>query len=98
MADDQTTSSYDLAPRRAFADLSDDTRRGWHAKYLTQDGAEPRIWIVLDKAEAALRATGEETTIRTLWMALAGRAAQENDPDLRVATALAGIAMGLRTG
>ncbi len=96
MADDEGVSAYDLPPRRALAELSEDARRTWHKKYLAQEGAEPRVWVLLDKAEAALRATGEETTIRTLWMTLADRSAQENNPDLAAAAALAGIAMGLR--
>lgn len=98
MADDEVRSIYDLPPRRALAELSEDARRAWHVKYLTQEGAEPRIWVLLDKAETALRATGEETTIRTLWMALADKAAQESDRDMVAAAALAGIAMGLKAG
>jgi len=57
-----------------------------------------RLTVLLDKAETALRATGKETTIRTLWMALADRAAQESDRDVAAAAALAGIAMGLKAG
>jgi len=98
MSPDKVGSIYDFSPRRALAELSEDARRAWHVKYLTQEGAEPRVWVLLDKAETALRATGEETTIRTLWMALANRAAQESDRDVAAAAALAGTAMGLKAG
>ncbi len=49
---------------------------------------------VLEKAEAKLRAEGREVTIRTLWMSLADKCVDVDDPDLRTAAALAGMAAG----
>lgn len=96
MTDNEVRLAFDRPPRQALGELSEEVRRAWHVKYLAQEGAEPRVWVILDKAETAMRARGEETTIRTLWMALADKAAHEGDQDIAAAAALAGIAMGLR--
>ncbi len=95
---DAVTSSlspYDRSPRRAFAQLSDDARAAWHLRYCAQEGAEPRVWALLARVEASLRAEGRPTTIHNLWMTLVNRAGQENNPDLAAAAALSGIALGL---
>ena len=72
-----------------------ETRALWRTRYLNDDGQELRAMAVLQQAEAKLRAEGREVTIRTLWMSLAERCVGMDDPDLRAAAALAGMAAGL---
>lgn len=90
--------AFDHSPRRALAAMSEQDRDIWHRRYWPQEGAEPRILILLERVERELRAAGEPATIHALWVHLAGRAGQENNPDLQAATALAGMALGLRAG
>lgn len=92
----EKTDLYDLPVRRALAEIPAVGREAWRANYLTQDGAELRAQALVERAETAMRERGELTTIRTVWMALADRAGQEDNADLRAAAALAGMAMGLK--
>ena len=78
--------------------MSDEDKAPWHLRYCAQEGAEPRVWVLLERVERELRAAGHPATIHTLWVHLADRAGQENDPDVRAAAALAGMATGLRAG
>ncbi len=87
---------YDLPVRQALAEMPAAAREAWRLDYLKQDGAEHRAQALVERAEAAMRERGELTTIRTVWMLLADRAGQEDNPDLRAAAALAGSALGLR--
>ncbi|MGI4944847.1 MAG: hypothetical protein ACRYHQ_30540 [Janthinobacterium lividum] len=57
-----------------------------------------RARATLANVERELRAAGTEVTIHALWVALADRAGQDGEPDVRAAAALAGMAMGLRAG
>lgn len=91
-----STSRYDLPVRRALAEMPTSVRDAWRANYLAQEGGEHKAQALVERAEAAMRERGEPTTIRTVWMLLADRAGQEDNPDLRAAAALAGMAMGLR--
>lgn len=91
-------TALDQSPRRAFAAMSVEDRATWHIRYCAQEGAEPRVWVLLERTEKDLRAAGEPATIHSLWVHLADRAGQENDLDVRAAAALAGMAMGLRAG
>ncbi|MGI4801026.1 MAG: hypothetical protein ACRYG8_44770 [Janthinobacterium lividum] len=50
----------------------------------------------LANTERELRAAGAEVTIHALWVALADRAGEDGEPDVRAAAGLAGMAMGLR--
>ncbi len=74
-----------------------ETRAAWRTRYLNDDGQELRAMAVLEKAEAMLRAEGREVTIRTLWMSLADKCVGVDDPDLRAAAGLAGMAAGMTT-
>lgn len=91
-----TVHLYDLPVRRALAEMPAALRQAWRVSYLTQDGGEHKAQALVERAEAAMRERGEPTTIRTVWMLLADRAAQEDNADLRAAAALAGMAMGLK--
>ena len=73
-----------------------EVRAAWRGRYFMEAETEFRVQALLDRAAAALRSDGDSVTIRTLWMALADRAGWSGDADLRVAAALAGMAMGLR--
>ena len=90
--------AFDHSPRRALAAMSEQERDIWHQRYCPQEGAEPRVLILLERAERELRAAGEPATLHALWVYLADRAGQENNVDLQAAAALAGTAMGLRAG
>lgn len=85
-------------PRRALSALSVDDQATWHLHYCPQEGAEPRVWVLVERVEREMRAAGKAVTIQTLWVHLADRAGQENDLDVRAAAGLAGMAMGLRAG
>lgn len=87
---------FDQSPRRAFAAMSAEDKATWHIRYCPQEGAEPRVWVLVERVERELRAAGEAVTIHTLWVHLADRAGQENDLDVRAAAGLAAMAMRLR--
>lgn len=89
-------AAFDQSPRRAFAAMSDEDKAAWHIRYCAQEGAEPRIWVLVERVEREMRAAGEAVTIQSLWVHLADRAGEENDLDVRAAAGLAGMAMGLR--
>ncbi len=57
-----------------------------------------RARATLARVEGELRAAGVEVTIHALCVELADRAGQGDEPDLRAAAALAGMAMGLQMG
>jgi len=87
---------YGRPPRQALGEMPAEVRAAWRVRYGTEAEGELRVQALLGRAEAALRADGAPVTIRTL-LALAGhRAGRPDDADLRAATALAGMAMGLR--
>lgn len=86
---------YGLSPRRALSALSADEQATWHLRYCPQEGLEMRARATLANVERELRATGAEVTIQALWVALADRAGQGDEPDVRAAAALAGMACGL---
>ncbi|MGI4939907.1 MAG: hypothetical protein ACRYHQ_04975 [Janthinobacterium lividum] len=88
-------AAFDLPPRRALAAISPEARTAWRLRYCVQEGTELHAQARLEKVERELRATGAETTIHTLWMALASRAAAEDHVDVRAAAGLAAMAMGL---
>ena len=88
---------YDRPPGLALAELPADVRARWRDRYVAQPEAELRVQSILDRAEAALVSAGGPVTIRTLWMALLDSLqGREGNADLRAATALAGMALGLR--
>ena len=91
-----STALYDRSPRRAFAELTETGRNEWHLRYCAQEGAEPRVWALLDKVEREMRAAGKPTTIHSLWIKLADRAGQENNPEVSAAAALAAFSTSLR--
>lgn len=91
-----STAHYDRSPRRAFAELTDTARNEWRLRYCAQEGAEPRVWTLIEKIEREMRAAGGPTTIHSLWIRLVACAGQEVSPDASAAAALAGFAVGLR--
>ena len=90
--------ALDQSPRRALAAMSSQDRDIWHRRYCPQEGAEPRVLVLLERVERELRDAGEPATIHALWVHLADRAGQENNSDLQASAALAGMALGLRAG
>ena len=95
MPSEPLASLHDRPPRRALADLTRETRAAWRTRYLFDEGAELRVLGLLERVEAAMRSTGSEVTIRTLWIHLADRCVGNRDVDLRAAAALAGMAAGI---
>ncbi len=77
--------------------MSDEDKAAWHIRYCAQEGAEPRVWVLVERVERKMRAAGEAVTIHALWVHLADRAGHGGEPDVQAA-ALAGMAMGLRAG
>ncbi len=94
MSASEPVAAYERPPRRALADLPAVRRAAWRTQYLFDEGAELRVLALLERTEAAMRSTGREVTIRTLWLHLMERCAAETDVDLRAGAALAGMAVG----
>jgi hypothetical protein len=88
---------HDRTVRQALADLPRDALAQWRVHYLPGEGDELKIRSLVERQEAKMRAAGQETTIRAVWMALADAAA-DGDPEMRAAAGLAAMAMGLRRG
>ena len=52
-----------------------------------------RVVALLEWTETTIQASGAEVTIRTLWLHLADRCVGVDDPDLKAAAALTGLAV-----
>ena len=52
-----------------------------------------RARATLTRVEGELRTAAAEVTIHALWVALANRAGQRDEPDVRAAAALAGAVL-----
>ncbi len=57
---------FDQSPRRAFAAMSADDKAAWHIRYCAQEGAEPRVWVLVERVEREMRAADEAVTIHLL--------------------------------
>ncbi len=90
-----TNPHHDRSPRAAIAEMTPDRWAAWRTRYVLESGVELQAQAVLENAESDMRAAGQETTIRTVWMHLADRAVLEDAPEVRAAAALAGMALGL---
>ncbi len=86
--------AYDALPQVALAGMGMDVWATWRERYDTDGRLEVRARVLIDRAEAALRNAEREVTIWAVWVLLANRAG--DDPDMRAAAALAGVALGLR--
>ena len=89
---------HNRSVRVAVAEMTPDAWAAWRTRHVPESGIELQAQRVMEKAEADMRAAGQETTVRTVWMHLADRAMREDMPEVRAAAALAGMAMGLRAG
>ncbi len=89
-------TSFNRTVRQALAEMKPETLVAWQARN-GSDGMEFKARALIDRTEARLRAAGQETTIRTVWIALAD-AAVSGDPETGAAAMLAGMALGLRQG
>ena len=87
---------YTRAVRQALAEMRPADLAAWQARN-GADGMEFRARASIERMEAKMRAAGQETTIRTVWIALAD-AAVAGDPEVGAAAMLAGMGMGLRQG
>ena len=99
MADDAAPAEvpgYERSPRAAVAEMPANVRDALRARYSVQADAELRAEALLNRAEATLRTAGKPATIRAVWMLLADRAGTGEDAYVKIAAALAGMAMGLR--
>ena len=72
MSTSQPVVAYGRPPRRALADLPADAEDPG-ARNTFWGGDELRVLGCWSGTETALRATGTEVTIRTLWVHLADR-------------------------
>ncbi len=54
----------------------------WHKRYCPQEGLEMRARATLANVERELRAIGREVTIHALWIDLADRAGDTDEPDM----------------
>ena len=69
------------------------TRAAWRTQDLRDECAEMRVVALLEWTETTIQASGAEVTIRTLWLHLADRCVGVDDPDLKAAAALTGLAV-----
>lgn len=90
-------SGYDRSLDVALAEMPSDVRHEWRERYIASEGAEATAEDHLRRAEAALQAALRPATIRAVWMLVADRAGAGGSDDMKVAAALAGMAMGLRS-
>ncbi len=90
------TALHSRTVRQALAEMPPKTLTAWQARN-GADGMEFRTRALIERTEARMRAAGQETTIRTVWIALAD-AAIGGDPETGAAAMLAGMALGLRQG
>ena len=84
------------AVRKALAGMTPEMQAAWRGR-CGDEGMELRARSLVERTEAKMRAAGQETTIRAVWIALAD-AAVGGDPETRAAAMLAGMALGLRQG
>ncbi len=70
----------------------------WRTRYVTIDGIDLQTRAILNAEAAAMRAEGQQPDARTVWLRLIERLLRlaEPPPELVAATALAGLASGLR--
>jgi len=57
-----------------------------------------RARATLANVEREMRAAGQEVTIHALWVELADRAGLDDEPNVRAAATLAGMARELQAG
>ncbi len=71
----------------------------WRARYAAEGGIEINAFALVDKAATALRSRGEQVDAHALWVRMADQCGQADRPSLEMtaATALVGLATGLRT-
>ena len=71
----------------------------WRSRYAAEGGIELAAFALVDKAAAALRARGEQADAHGLWTRMADQCGQTDSAsaELVAATALVGLATGLRT-
>lgn len=69
----------------------------WRARYLVGEGMDFQARAILNQEAATVRSEGKEPDARTIWMRLMDKmAAEGGGQELMAATALAGLATGLR--
>ena len=70
----------------------------WRARYIVGDGMDLQARAILNEEAAAVRAEGKEPNAKTVWLRLVDRVVKQGGalPELLAATALAGLATGLR--
>lgn len=91
-------SDEPLSLRRQLASIPAPVLDAWRSRYAAGDGVELNAFALVDKAAAALRSRGEQVDAHALWTRMADQCGQGDGPslELRAATALVGLAAGLR--
>ncbi len=71
----------------------------WRSRYVPVDGVDLEARAMLNQEAAAVRASGVQPDALTVWMQLADQVVRVGSPspELIAASALAGLAAGIRT-
>lgn len=85
--------------RLQLAGIPEPVLAAWRSRYAAGDGVELSAFALVDRAAAALRSRGEQPDAHALWCRMADQCGQVDGPsaELVAATALVGLATGLRT-
>ncbi len=85
--------------RLELAAIPEPVMTAWRSRYASEGGIELSAFALVDKAAAALRSRGEQADAHALWVRMADQCGQADrpSPELSAATALVGLATGLRT-
>ena len=90
-------SPSSLTLRQQVAALPDYVLAAWRTRYIVGEGMDFQARAILNQEAAAIRNQGKEPDGRTVWLRLMDRTGEEGGgQELLAATALAGLATGLR--
>ncbi len=92
-------SDEPLSLRLQLASIPAPVLAAWRSRYAAEGGIELNAFALVDKAATALRSRGEQVDAHALWVRMADQCGQTDRPSLEMtaATALVGLATGLRT-
>ena len=83
--------------RQQVASLPANVLAAWRTRYVAVDGVDLQARALLGAEAAAVRAEGRQPDARTVWLRLIDQLRlAEPPPELVAATALGGLASGLR--
>ncbi len=85
--------------RLQIANIPGPVMTAWRARYAAGGDIELNAFTLVDKVAATLHVQGKQVDAHAIWMHLADQCGQvaKPSPEMMAATALVGLATGLRT-